>query len=305
MSAPPSSPSHTPTTETRQAPGFYRFKLGNFSAVALHNGTFTLTPPPGFVTNVADDVFADALGKIGFLGGKLTLTFSHLAVDTGDHLILIDAGNGGGRGLVKGQTLSNLALAGYQTDDVDFVLISHFHADHISGLLSDGGAPAFPNAKILVPRAEWAFWMNENEPRQAEQRLKPTFALARDVFTALGDRVSQFDWGTEVYPGITSIQADGHTPGQSAFRIQSQNDVMVFVADITNNPLLFARNPDWTAAFDIDPQRAVATRKRLLDEAADKRTLLFFFHAPFPGLGYVTRNGAGYDYLPMLWKGDD
>ena len=111
----------------------------------------------------------------------------------------------------------------------------------------------------------------------------------------------RYRWGEELLPGMTAVKASGHTPGMSALEIVSGDAAMMYVADITNNPLIFARHPEWQAMFDMDPEEATATRRTLLDRAAADRLRLHFFHAPFPATGFVVRNGAGYEYLTALW----
>ena len=197
--------------------------------------------------------------------------------------------------------VANLAAAGIQADDVTHVVISHFHGDHISGLRRKDGSATFPRAKILVPEVEWDFWTSDTNKQAAAEGLKGNFDLVRRMFGPDSAAITRFAWGEDVLPGITAIQASGHTPGMTAFNIASGGDSVVFVADITNNPMLVVRNPDWQAMFDMDAEEAVATRRRLLDQAAADNQRLFFFHASFPGLAYVKRLGDSYEYLPALW----
>ncbi len=285
-----------------QAPGFYRFDVGAYRAIALHDGSLVRDRPPGFVRNVADDVVGEAFAAAGMARDKLTLTFTALAIDTGSGIVLIDTGMGEGGPAGTGMLEANLKAAGIAAGDVTHVVISHFHGDHISGLRRKDGSLTFPAAQLHVPQVEWEYWTDDAKQAAAPEGLKPFFGLVRRMFGPDASLVRQFAWGDEVLPGITAVQASGHTPGMTAFEIASDGESVWFVADITNNPLLFVRHPDWQAMFDMAPEEAVATRRRLLDQAAATRQRLFFFHAPFPGVAYVVKTGDGYEYLPALWQ---
>ena len=283
-----------------QAPGFYRFKVGAFDVIALHDGVISRDRPPGFVPNASDEEVADAFAAAGMPRDKLTITFTALAVQTGDGVVLIDTGFGDSGPPGTGHLVSNLAAAGIQPREVGTVIISHFHGDHISGLRTKDGALTFPNAELLVPSKEWDFWMDD--ANASNEALKGNIGLCHKMFDGLtAKQIRHYEWDEEMLPGFTAVRANGHTPGMSAIQIASGDSVMMFVADITNNPLIFARHPDWRAMFDMDPQETIATRKRLLDQAATDRMRLSFFHAPFPATGYVVRSGSGFEYLPALW----
>ncbi len=285
-----------------QAPGFYRFKLGAYEAIALHDGVAVRERPAGFVRNASDAEVGEAYAAAGMARDKLTLTYNALAIRTAGGTVLIDTGLGeGGLANGAGQIDANLAAAGLSRAAISTVIISHFHSDHIAGLLRADGRAAFPNAEILVPEKEWAFWRDEARMNAAPDWMKPHFALAKRIFDPLATSVRRYGWGEEVLPGFTSVKAGGHTPGMAAIEIVSGDSATMFVADITNNPLVFARHPDWQALFDLDPEEATATRKALLDRAAADKLRLSFFHAPFPATGYVIKAGAGYEYVPALW----
>ena len=285
-----------------QAPGFYRFRIGSFEAIALHDGVIVRDRPEGFVRNASDAEVGDAYASTGMARDKLTLTFTALAINTGERIVLIDTGFGEGGAPAAGMLSANLSAAGVRPEDVGTVIISHFHGDHISGLRKTDETLAFPNAEIAVPEAEWDYWMDDARMSAAPDGLKGTFALARRIFGPNARDVRRYAWGKEILPGFTAVKASGHTPGMSAIEIASGDEATMFVADITNNPLVFARHPEWQAVFDMDPQEAVSARRRLLDRAAADRLRLFFFHAPFPATGFIIKNGEGYEYVPALWS---
>ncbi len=290
-----------PSIGRPQAPGFYRFKVGAYQAIALHDGSIVRDRPPGFVRNVPDEVVGEAFAAVGMARDKLTLTFTALAIDTGSGVVLIDTGMGDSGPAGTGMLEANLAAAGIPAGNVTHVVISHFHGDHISGLRRKDGTLTFPKAQLHAPQVEWDYWMSDANKAAAPDGLKGFFDLVQRMFGPDAASVRRFAWGDEVLPGITAVPASGHTPGMTAFQIASDGESVMYVADITNNPMLFVRHPEWQAMFDMNPEEAVATRRRLLDQAAAEHQRLFFFHAPFPGVAYVSKAGDGYEYLPALW----
>ena len=141
------------------------------------------------------------------------------------------------------------------------MLVSHFHTDHVAGLISKDGLSVFANAKVLVPNPELTYRMDDEREKSAPANLQPYHKLSRRVMSALSTVIRVFEWGQKVLPGIVAIQADSHTPGQTAFKITLGSDQLLYVAEITNNPMVFARHPDWSASFDMDPARSVAHPK--------------------------------------------
>ena len=197
----------------------------------------------------------------------------------------------------------NLAAAGVDPKAVDIVIMSHLHPDHTNGIRSAGGGLAFPNAEIKVPALDWAFWMSDaNMARAPNDTMKDYFANAHKVYAGLGDRVTKYDWGQEVAPGITALDARGHTPGHTAFVIASGSRRVLIQSDVTIIPELFLRNPDWHIAFDIDPIEAAQTRRRFHDTAAAEKALVVGFHFPFPAIGHVEKAGTGYRLIPIAWS---
>lgn len=282
-----------------QAPGFYRYRLGAFRAIALNDGVLTRDRPGGFVRNADDAAVGAAFAEAGMPADKLTLTFNPLAIETPDGVVLIDTGFGEGGPPTTGHLVANLKAAGIEPADVSTVIISHFHGDHILGLRRREGAPMYPKAKLMVPQPECDYWLDEAKMKAAPEAARAGFETAQKTMRGL--EMQRFAWGDEILPGFTSVQADGHTPGMSAIEISSGGERVLFVADITNNPLLFVRHPEWQAMFDLDPERTIETRRRLLDRAAAEKLRLHFFHAPFPSTAYVAKNGNAYEYLPALW----
>jgi glyoxylase-like metal-dependent hydrolase (beta-lactamase superfamily II) len=233
---------------------------------------------------------------------KLNISFTPLVVNTGSKVILIDTGFADNGGPTNGRLVAQLKAAGIQPEQVDEILISHYHGDHISGLRAKDGKLVYPNAQIFISEVEWNHVMDDARMAAMPENARGGFMNARRVFSPIAADVKKFKWGSEPTTGITAIDASGHTPGHTAFVIASSNSKLMYVADTTNTPVLFARNPDWSLVFDEDGPKAVQTRRRILDMAAADKLQLSFYHANFPATGFVTRRGNGFDYVPASWN---
>jgi glyoxylase-like metal-dependent hydrolase (beta-lactamase superfamily II) len=287
----------------KQAAGFYRYKIGDYEITAINDGVWNNELKEGFVKNAALADVQKALDDAFQPTNIVRIPFTALAVNTGSKLVLLDTGTGGRAPFATAGTyMENLTAAGIDPKAVDTVVISHFHFDHISGLRLKDESLAFPNAEIQVPAPEWAYWMDDGRMSTAPEALKGTFTNSRRVFGSVAKDVKQFEPGKEVAPGITSIAAYGHTPGHVAFAIASGNQSMLMSVDTTNNAFLFVRHPEWQPAFDMDGNMAVETRKRLFDRAVADKMLIAGYHWPFPAVGHISKEGAGYQLNPVAWS---
>jgi glyoxylase-like metal-dependent hydrolase (beta-lactamase superfamily II) len=223
-------------------------------------------------------------------------------INTGSKLIAIDTGTGGRFSpTTAGSYLDNLAAAGIDPSKVDLVVISHFHPDHINGIWTKDDKIVFPNAEITVPEPEWAFWMDDAKASAAPEGLKGNYANCKRVFGPLAGKITRYEPGKEVSPGITSFGAYGHTPGHTAYTVASGNQSLLMIVDSVANPVVFARNPEWQHASDVDRNMGVETRKRMLDRAATDKSLIQAMHFPFPGTGHIVKDGSGYQFVPVTW----
>lgn len=301
-----SAPSYTARAAApitgQQGAGIYRYKIGSFEITAINDGTWYRALDDKFVTNAPFADVQKALSDQFLPTDKIPIPFTTLMVNTGSKLILLDTGTGGQLAPTAGTMAANMAAAGIDPKAVDTIIISHFHPDHINGIKTKDGAKVFPNAEINVPAPEWAHWMDDAKMNAAPEAARGAFLNARRVFGDIANDVKRFDPGKEVAPGITSIAAHGHTPGHTAFAIASGNQSMLYIADTTNNPWLFVRNPEWQAVFDADGNMAAETRKKLLDRAAADKMIVHGYHFPFPASGYITRTAKGYDLIPVMWQ---
>lgn len=286
----------------QQGPGVYRLKLGSYQLTALYDGIWPIKIDEDFVRNASSAEVDEALAA-GFLPpGILPVSFTALLVNTGTKLVLIDTGTAGQITDSAGALLDNLAVAGVTPAQIDVILISHFHPDHIDGIKDKDGNKIFPNAEIAVPAGEWDYWMNDANMSGVSKTVHRYFLNARRIFSDLAGEVRRFTPGTQVAPGITAVAAFGHTPGHVAFAVSSGNDSMLVLSDSARNPWLFVRHPDWQPLFDMDGPLAVATRRHLLDRAAADRMLVHGYHFPFPATGHIAKTASGYELVPTLWR---
>lgn len=183
-------------------------------------------------------------------------------------------------------------------------MISHFHGDHINGLLTADNQAAFPNAEVLVPATEWKYFMDDAEMgKQTTDRMKGVFANARRVFEAgLKKKVTPYEWGKEPVPGLTAVETVGHTPGHTSFVLSSGSENVFIQSDVTNDPDLFVRNPGWHLMFDQDPVTAEATRRKVFDMVSADKMRVQGFHYPFPGLANLEKDATGYRWVPAPWN---
>lgn len=285
----------------RQAPGFYRYKVGDIEVTAINDG-FAQRPLEGFVRNAELSQVQQAMQEAFLPGNALPITFNTLVLNNSGRLTLIDTGNGDMGAPTSGRWMANFRAAGFDPAQVNTVVISHFHGDHINGLRLKDGTAVFPNAEVMAPAAEWAFWMDDARMNQAPEAMKGAFQGVRRVFGPIANNVKRYEMDKEVVPGLTAIAAPGHTPGHTAYMLSSGNGKLMIMSDITNHPALFVRNPDWSAVFDMDADQARATRRRMLDMAASERAQVAFYHAPFPATGHIAKDGNGFRFVPVQWS---
>lgn len=289
------------TAPAAQAPSFFRYHVGDLQVTAVHDG-MAYRSPEGLVPNAPPGALAQAMADNFMPADRFQTSFTTLVINTGKKLVLIDTGNGDLGPPTSGTWMRNFRAAGFQPSDIDTVVISHFHGDHINGLRLKDGTAMFPQAEIMVPAPEWAFWTNESKTSGLPEALQGTVRNVSRVFGPMGKDVTIYEWGQEIMPGVVALAAGGHTPGHTAFAVTSGTGKLLIMSDVTNQTSIFARHPTWSAVFDQDAAIARNTRLRMLDIAATERMQVSFYHAPFPATGHILREGDGFALVPTVWN---
>jgi glyoxylase-like metal-dependent hydrolase (beta-lactamase superfamily II) len=291
----------------KQNPGWYRYKVGDFEITVVTDGRNNNPLADTYAANAKKDEINAVLEAHRYPRDRAIQSYTPVVVNTGSKLVAIDTGLGHGlfnqsKGAV-GQYHTNLAVAGIDPKQVDVVVISHLHGDHYNGLLDANNKLAFPNAEVLVPAADWKFWTDESNTTRAPEVLKGNFAGVKRVFGAFDNKITQYEGGKELVPGITAVSTPGHSPGHMSHLVSSGSDRVMVQADVTAGmAFLFAHNPDWQLQFDSDKVQATETRRKLYDQLAADKTLVQGFHFTFPGIAYVEKAGSGFRLVPAPWN---
>jgi glyoxylase-like metal-dependent hydrolase (beta-lactamase superfamily II) len=285
-----------------QAPGIYRLKIGAFEVTVLNDGSAAL--PTKYFSGDAEG--AAKLLENAFVANKemAPTTFNEWLINTGDKLILVDTGYSSAIGPMAGKLPKVLAAAGVNPADIDAVVITHIHPDHCNGLLTTDKQIAFPNATVHVNGDEFAWWL-EGDVKIPEGKpfFKDLFEGGRAAFKPYvdGKRVQTFKDGAELAPGITAVTAPGHTVGHTMVRVDGDGQLLIWT-DIVHSTALQFPEPERGIAFDLEPPKAIATRKKVMDMAATDRLLIAGTHIGFPGVGHVAKASSGYAFVPVPWN---
>lgn len=282
-----------------QVPGYYRQVLGAFEVTALYDGQIALDTK--LLKNAKPDQIQKLLARMFRANPTPTAVIAFL-VNTGNRLVLVDAGAAKLFGPTLGQVLSNLKAAGYEPAQVDAVLLTHLHGDHVGGLLTPQGQVAFPNAKVYTAKADADFWLSPEVAAKAPDGAKGFFKMAQDSTAPYvkAGRFATFDGEAEIMPGIKPVSEHGHTPGHTGYLFESKGQKLLVWGDVVHNAAVQFPQPKVTIEFDSDPVKALATRLKVFGWTAKDALLVAGAHLPFPGLGRVRADGKGsYSWVPV------
>jgi glyoxylase-like metal-dependent hydrolase (beta-lactamase superfamily II) len=290
-----------PAPRPQQAPGYYRYRIGAIEVTAINDG-YAERPIEGYVKNAPVAEVQQLTQQLRQPAGKVRVPYNSLVLRTGGKTVLIDTGNGDSGPPTAGAWMDNFKAAGFDPATVDVVILSHFHGDHINGLRLKSGQWMFPRAEVKVPAAEWNWWMDDNRMASVPDGMRGAFQNVRRVFGPVAGSVAKFAADAEVVPGVTALAAYGHTPGHTVFAVVSGSEKLMLMSDVTNHTGVFLRQPEWHVLFDINPEEAAKTRRRMADLAVSEGMQVAFYHAPFPATGYIERAGNGYRLEPVQWS---
>lgn len=284
--------------------GHYRFQVGEIVATVLSDGIIQ-GPPQVYASNAPEAALQEVLRQAFLPTDHMTLNLNTLLIETTGRRILIEAGAGATMGPNGGRIFDNLAAIGLGPEDIDAIVISHTHPDHVGNLKAANGGKAFPRATVFVPRADWDFFVRADPdlsymPVPEEFRLRFA-ANIKDSLEPVMNDIELYEAGAEIMPGLTTIVASGHTPGMATFLVHSGRDQLLLTADLAYHPVVNVDRP-WLPGPDRDKETALASRRRIFDRAAADRIPVLGFHFPFPGLGHVLKTDAAYAWVPANWQ---
>jgi glyoxylase-like metal-dependent hydrolase (beta-lactamase superfamily II) len=272
----------------------FHFSVGAFDCLAINDGSIVGNAEMLFANAPASEL-AQTLRAHALEPDHLPSTWSCLLVKTPDHVVLIDTGIGSGQP-VGGNLLPILAEEGVAPTDIDTVILTHGHADHIGGCVTESGAITFPNATYFMGKDEWLYWTSEAAlARESEWMAE----FARRKLGTLTAVLQTIEDRQEIVPGIQAVSAPGHTIGQMAVNIVSEDERLLFLADVALHPI-HLEHPNWTSQMDNDPEQTVLTREKMFQWAVKHDALVLAFHfPPFPSLGRIVRKGSSWEWKPV------
>lgn len=282
-----------------QVPGYYRMPLGDFEITALHDGEIKLDT--SLLRNATPQQMQLLVARM-FRQNPTATAVNAFLVNTGGRLVLIDTGAAQLFGPSVGRILTNLRAAGYEPSQIDAVLLTHLHGDHVGGLLGPDGQPAFPKATVYAPQAEADHWLNPETAAKAPEQAKRFFKMPQDATAPYikAGAFKTFQGTAELLPGIKPVPTPGHTPGHTAYLIESRGQRLLVWGDIVHNAAVQFERPQVTIEFDTDARQALQTRKDLFKWTAKDALLVAGAHLPFPGLGRVRPERRGhYSWVPV------
>lgn len=284
--------------------GHYRFRVGEINATILSDGEIG-GPPRVYASDAPEAELQDVLKRAFLPTDHMTLNLNTLLIETGGRRILLEAGAGQTMGPNGGRIFANLARLGLTANDIDVIVVSHTHPDHVGNLRAADGGKAFPRATVFAPRADWEFFVRNDPdlsymPVPEEFRRRFGAAIKRSV-EPVANGVELYEAGAEIVPGLTTIAASGHTPGMVSFLVHSGADQLLLTADLAYHPVVNI-DRSWRPGPDRDKDAAMSARRQIFERAATDRIPVLGFHYPFPGLGRLLKTDTGFAWVPAGWQ---
>ncbi|TIW19778.1 MAG: MBL fold metallo-hydrolase [Mesorhizobium sp.] len=277
--------------------GYYKYKLGSLEVTAVYDGIWRKPHDPAFIKDVSVDDTKAALAKAGLTTEFIPIPLTVVVIEMNGRTIMMDAGSGVGQWQANATHLpANMKAAGIDYKAIDTIMISHFHPDHVWGLMEKGtNAPVFPNAELIVNATEYNWWTDPSRLAKLPEGRKPAGKRIAENFPKWKNWKLVED-GTEVVPGIRIMAAPGHTPGHSVYHVDAGSEQFLVSADTMYVPALFAPHPEWQGAYDQDGPMAIATRHKIIDRVIVDNVRICGSHFPFPGTGSFVKDGNAYAF---------
>lgn len=284
-----------------QAPGYYRFMVGDIEVTALSDGTFPMDVGK-LLTNITPKQLDAALAR-SFLKDPIESSDNGFLINTGSKLALIDSGGGALSEPTIGKLLANLKASGYRPEQVDEIYITHMHDDHIGGLVADGKL-AFPNATVRAAQEESDFWLSKARMDAAPAEYKTSFQIAMKALNPYisAGKFKPFSGETPLVPGIRALPAPGHTPGHTLYVVESKGQKLLLWGDLMHVAAAQFPDPSVTIHFDTDSPKAAIQRKKVFADAAANGYWVAGAHLSFPGIGHLRAAGSGYEFVPVNYS---
>jgi len=286
----------------------HRFMLGTSECIVVSDGTFAYHHPAQvFFANAPKERLAHVLSEHDIhldQWEQYISPYPSLFIDIGHHRVLVDTG-AGSLAPTTGKLIPNLQAEGISAEDIDTVILTHGHPDHIGGNIDEEGKPAFPNARYVMLKDEWDYWTSEPDlsPLKIDEHIKQIILeCPRKNLPPIQSQLDLIEHEGEIVTGIYAIATPGHTPGHMALSISSGGKKLLCISDTALHPINLEQ-PDWCAAVDINPEQIVTTKRTLFYRAAVEKTLVHAFHFPFPGLGYIIQRGDAWQWQPIETEG--
>jgi glyoxylase-like metal-dependent hydrolase (beta-lactamase superfamily II) len=280
--------------------GFHKFKVGDVEVITVYDGMAEAPIDANFIPGVSADQMKAALIKGGYKGDVRPNFFTITFVKMKGKTIMFDSSTGGQLAPTAGLMMAkNMYAAGIDPQKISTIIVTHFHADHISGMISkETNSQVFPGAEIIVPSEEYKYWTDASLLGKAPDAQKGIINKIQATFPKWKN-VRQIEAGKEVVPGVRSVATYGHTAGHTSYIVSSGKSQLMVLGDVTNIPAINLANPDWSIGFDLDKPLAAATRRKVFDQAIADKMVMTGYHWGMPGAGTVKKDGNGYAFIPV------